>query len=219
MRKIVVSASSMPAGRNMSSQIEYLQRVGTYGADMYHLDVMDGQFTKYKTIDYKYIEQLREKSSLLFDVHLMIKNPEKEINKYIKYGADIITVHYESFEDKEILIKVLKKIKSKNKMAGLCIDLDTKIEVAEPYLQYIDLILIMSVKAGKGGQVFNKSALKKIKFIRSINPEILIEVDGGIDDETAPQCVRAGADILVSGSFIYNNDTYEAIQKLKGKNG
>lgn len=219
MRKIVVSASSMPAGRNMSSQIEYLQRVGTYGADMYHLDVMDGQFTKYKTIDYKYIEQLREKSSLLFDTHLMIKNPEKEINKYIKYGADIITVHYESFEDKELLVKILKKIKSKKKMAGLCIDLETKIEVAEPYLQYIDLILIMAVKAGKGGQAFNKSALKKIKFIRSINPEILIEVDGGIDDVTGVQCVRAGADILVSGSFIYNNDTYEAIQKLKGKNG
>lgn len=219
MRKIVVSASSMPAGRNMSSQIEYLQRVTTYGADMYHLDVMDGEFTKYKTIDYKYIEQLREKSTLLFDTHLMIKNPEKEINKYIKYGSDIITVHYESFEDKELLVKTLKKIKSKKKMAGLCIDLDTKIEVAEPFLKYIDLILIMSVKAGKGGQAFNKSALSKIKFIRSINPEILIEVDGGIDAETGAQCVRAGADILVSGSFIYNNDTYDAIQKLKGKNG
>ena len=219
MRKIVVSASSMPAGRNMSSQIEYLQRVGTYGADMYHLDVMDGQFTKYKSIDYKYIEQLREKSSLLFDAHLMVKNPEKEINKYIKYGADIITIHYESFEDKELLIKTLKKIKSKKKLAGLCIDLETKIEVAEPYLKYVDLILIMAVKAGKGGQAFNKSALKKIKFIRSINPEILIEVDGGIDAETGAQCVRAGADILVSGSFIYNNDTYDAIQKLKGKNG
>ena len=108
MRKIVVSASSMPAGRNMSSQIEYLQRVSTYGADMYHLDVIDGEFAKYKTIDYKYIEQLREKSSLLFDTHLMIKNPEKEINKYIKYGSDIITVHYESFEDKEKLIRKLK---------------------------------------------------------------------------------------------------------------
>ena len=219
MRKIVVSASSMPAGRNMSSQIEYLQRVGTYGADMYHLDVMDGQFTKYKTIDYKYIEQLREKSTLLFDTHLMVKNPEKEINKYIKYGSDIITIHYESFEDKELLVKTLKKIKAKKKMAGLCIDLETKIEVAEPYLKYIDLILIMAVKAGKGGQSFNKSALKKIKFIRSINPEILIEVDGGIDAETGAQCVRAGADILVSGSFIYNNDTYDVIQKLKGKNG
>jgi len=219
MRKIVVSASSMPAGRNMSSQIEYLQRVTTYGADMYHLDVMDGEFTKYKTIDYKYIEQLREKSTLLFDTHLMIKNPEKEIGKYIKYGSDIITVHYESFEDKEKLIKVLKKIKANKKMAGLCIDLDTKIEVAEPFLKYIDLILIMAVKAGKGGQAFNKSALNKVKFIRSINPEILIEVDGGIDAETGAQCVRAGADILVSGSFIYNNDTYDAIQKLKGKNG
>ena len=104
-------------------------------------------------------------------------------------------------------------------MAGLCIDLETKIEVAEDLLKYVDLILIMAVKAGKGGQAFNKSALKKIKFIRSINPEILIEVDGGIDAETGAQCVKAGADILVSGSFIYNNDTYDAIQKLKGKNG
>lgn len=219
MRKIVVSASSLPAGRNMSSQIEYLQRVSTYGADMYHLDVMDGVFTKYKSIDYKYLEQLREKSSLLFDVHLMIANPQKEIGKYIKYGADIITVHYESFEDKEELVKVLKKIKSHKKMAGICIDLDTKIDVVENYLKYVDVVLIMSVKAGKGGQSFDKSALKKIKYIRSINPEILIEVDGGINDETGLQCVKAGADILVSGSFIYNNDTYDAIQKLKGKNG
>lgn len=219
MRKIVVSASSLPAGRNMSSQIEYLQRVSTYGADMYHLDVMDGVFTKYKSIDYKYLEQLREKSSLLFDVHLMIANPQKEICKYIKYGADIITVHYESFEDKEELVKVLKKIKSHKKMAGICIDLDTKIDEVENYLKYVDVVLIMAVKAGKGGQSFDKSALKKIKYIRSINPEILIEVDGGINDETGLQCVKAGADILVSGSFIYNNDTYDAIQKLKGKNG
>lgn len=219
MRKIVVSASSLPAGRNMSSQIEYLQRVSTYGADMYHLDVMDGVFTKHKSIDYKYMEQLREKSSLLFDTHLMIANPAKEVGKYIKYGADIISVHYESFEDKEELIKVLKKIKSHNKMAGLCIDLDTKIELADAYLKFVDVVVVMCVKAGKGGQSFNKSALKKIKYIRSINPDILIEVDGGINDETGLQCIKAGADILVSGSFIYNNDTYDAIQKLKGKNG
>lgn len=219
MRKIVVSASSLPAGRNMSSQIEYLQRVSTYGADMYHLDVMDGVFTKHKSIDYKYLEQLREKSSLLFDCHLMISNPAKEVGKYIKYGADIISVHYESFEDKEEMIKVLKKIKSHNKMAGLCIDLDTDIKVAEAYLKYVDVLVIMTVKAGKGGQFFDRSALKKVKYIRSINPEILIEVDGGINDETGMLSIKAGADILVSGSFIYNNDTYDAIQKLKGKNG
>ena len=219
MKKIVVSASSMPAGRNMSAQIEYITRVGTYGADMYHLDVMDGVFTKYKTIDYKYFEQLREKSALLFDCHLMIASPEKVVDKYIKAGADIITVQYESFTDQELLIKVLKRIKKKGKMAGLAIDLETNIEVIDSLLKFVDMVLIMTVKTGKGGQEFNKNALKKVKYVRSLNSEILIEVDGGINDQTASQCVRAGADILVSGSYIYNNDTYEAIQRLKGKNG
>ena len=219
MRKVVVSASSLPAGRNMSAQLEYIERVGTYGADMYHFDVMDGQFVKQKTIDYKYLEQLNEKSALLFDVHLMIVNPEKYIDKYIKAGADIITIHYESFTDTEKLIKTLKSIKKKGVMAGLCIDLDTDVKVAEGLLKYLDLVLIMTVKAGKGGQEFNKAALKKVKYIKSINPEILIEVDGGINDETGAQAVRAGADILVSGSYIYKNDAFEAIQKLKGKNG
>ena len=104
-------------------------------------------------------------------------------------------------------------------MVGLAIDLDTKIDVIDTFIKYLDIVLIMSVKTGKGGQTFNKSALKKIKYVRSLNPEILIEVDGGINEDTASQCVRAGADILVSGTFIYNNDAFEAIQQLKGKNG
>jgi len=219
MRKVVISASSLPAGRNMSAQIEYLVRVGSYGADMYHLDVMDGVFTKYKSIDYKYFDQLREKSPLLFDAHLMIKNPYKKVDKYIKAGADIITVNYEAFDDKEDILKTLKKIKSKKKMAGIAIDLDTDVKVVEGYIKYVDLVLIMSVKLGKGGQEFNQSAIKKIKYVRSLSPSILIEVDGGVNDKTAPLCIKAGADILVSGSYIYNNDTYEAIQHLRGKNG
>ncbi|MBE5741398.1 MAG: ribulose-phosphate 3-epimerase [Clostridiales bacterium] len=219
MRKVVISASSLPAGRNMSAQIEYLVRVGSYGADMYHLDVMDGVFTKYKSIDYKYFDQLREKSPLLFDAHLMIKNPYKIVDKYIKAGADIITVNYEAFDDKEDILKTLKKIKSKKKMAGIAIDLDTDVKVVEGYIKYVDLVLIMSVKLGKGGQEFNQSAIKKIKYVRSLSPSILIEVDGGVNDKTAPLCIKAGADILVSGSYIYNNDTYEAIQHLRGKNG
>ena len=219
MKKIVVSASSMPAGRNMNSQLEYLVRVGTYGADIYHLDIMDGEFTKYKTIDYKYLEQLREKSALLFNAHLMVNNPEKVIEKYIKYGADIITVHYEAFEKPETLIKTLKRIKSKRKMVGLAIDIATDIKVIDPIIKYLDLILVMSVKAGKGGQKFDKKAIDKIKYVRKLNSEILIEVDGGINKETAPLCVKAGADILCAGSYIYNNDTFDAIQTLKGKNG
>ena len=215
MNKVIVSASSLVAGRNMSSQLEYIQRVGNYGADMYHLDVMDGEFTKSKSIDYKYFEQLREKSSLLFDVHLMVKNPEKHIDKYIKAGANILSVHYEAFEDEELLIKTLKKIKSKGVMAGLVIDLDTKIEVVDKFLPLLDMVVIMSVKAGKGGQEFNKSALKKIKYVKSKNAEVLIQVDGGINDKTAASCMRAGADILSVGSYIYNNDTYDAIQSIK----
>ena len=219
MRKVVVSASSLPAGRNMSSQIDYLQKVSNFGADMYHLDVMDGNYVKYQTIDYTYLEQLKEKSSLLFDTHLMIVNPEKYVDKYIKNGADIITVHYETFSNEDKLIKVLKRIKKNKKMAGLAIDIDTKVEAIDRFLKLIDMVVILCVKAGKGGQEFNKSALDKIKHVRMLNPDILIEVDGGINPTTAAQCVKAGADILVSGNYIFNNDIYEAIKELKGKNG
>ncbi len=219
MRKVVVGASSLPAGRNMSAQIEYLNRVDNYGIDIYHLDVMDGEFVRFKTLDYTYFEQLREKSALLFDAHLMVNNVERVIDKYIKSTANIITVHYESFDTPDAVIKTLKKIRNHKKMAGLAIDLNTDIKLTEPLLKYCDMILIMTVKAGKGGQSFNESALEKIKYIRSLNSDILIEVDGGINDKTGAMCVKAGADILVSGNYIYNNDTYEAIQSLKGKNG
>ncbi len=216
MRKVVVSVSSMPAGRNMSSQLEFISRVGNYGGDMYHLDVVDGKFAKYKTIDYQYFEQLREKSPLLFDAHLMIERPEKSINKYLKSSANIITVQYESFETDEDIVKMLKRIKKAKKMVGLAIDLETPIEKIDPFIKYLDLVLIMCVKAGKGGQIFNVSAIKKIKYVRTLSQTILIEADGGIDDKTGAQCVRAGADILVSGTYVYNNDTYEAIEALKG---
>ena len=104
-------------------------------------------------------------------------------------------------------------------MVGLAIDIDTEIEVIEKFLKYIDIAVILCVKVGKGGQEFNIKALDKIKQLRSLSSDILIEADGGINAETAKQCVKVGADILVSGNFIYTNDTYEAIRQLKGKNG
>ena len=219
MKKIVVSASSLPAGRNMSSQIDYIARVGNFGADMYHLDVMDGKFVKNKSIDHAYVEQLREKSALLFDVHLMIENAEKVVKKYIKAGANIISLQYEAFKDENLLIKTLKTIKNSDVMAGIAIDIDTDINVLTPIMKYVDMVLVLCVKVGKGGQEFNKSAIKKIKTLRGEYPDILIEADGGINDVSAPAVVRAGADILVSGHYIYSNDTFEAIQTLKGKNG
>ena len=219
MRKVVISASSMPAGRNMSAQLDYITRVTTYGADMYHLDVVDGEFAPYKTIDYKYFDQLREKSNLLFDAHLMVANPEKVVDKYIKAGADMITVHYEAFQEEKDLINLLKKIKRKDKMVGLAIDFPTKIKVIDSFLPYLDLVLLLAVKAGKSGQEFNESVISKIKYVRSKDEKILISVDGGINPENAKKCVRAGADILCAGAYIYENETFEAIEKLKGKNG
>lgn len=218
MTKVVVGASSLPAGRNMSSQLDYIKKMQNFGADMYHLDVMDGLFVKNQTVDYTYLEQLKMSSILLFDVHLMVQNPTKVISKYAKAGANILTIHYEAFNDDKKFIKALKKIRKLEMMAGIALDLDTKVESIEPFLKYCDLVLIMSVKAGKGGQQFSESAIKKIKALRKLDSKILIEVDGGIDNISSQKAVKAGADIVVSGSYIYNNEAYEAIQSLKGRN-
>ena len=217
MAKVVVSASSLPAGRNMSSQLDYIKKMQNFGADMYHLDVMDGLFVKNQTLDYTYLEELKMSSTLLFDVHLMVQYPSKVVSKYAKAGANILTVHREAFANDKMFINILKKIRKLGMMAGIAIDIDTDIEIIEPFLKYCDLVLVMCVKAGKGGQVFNEEALKKIKKLRKLDSRILIEVDGGINAETGAKCVKAGADILVAGSYIYNNDAYEAIQALKGK--
>ena len=217
MAKIVVSASSLPAGRNMSSQLDYIKKMQNFGADMYHLDVMDGLFVKNQTVDYTYLEQLKMSSVLLFDVHLMVQYPTKVIKKYAKAGANMLTIHYEAFANDKLFIKTLKKIRKLGMMPGLAIDLDTEVETIEPFLKYCDLVLVMTVKAGKGGQQFNEDALKKIKKIRRLYPNMLNEVDGGVTSETGAKCVKAGADRLVSGSYIYNNDAYDAIQALKGK--
>lgn len=218
MPKIVVSASSMPAGRNMSSQLDYLKKVQTYGADMYHFDVMDGVFVKAETIDYMYLKEMKLNTVLPFDVHLMIANPEKLITKYIKNGADILTLHVEAFKDEKALLKAIERIKKAGVLAGLCIDLDTSVEKVTKYLDVIDLVLIMSVKAGASGQSFDEKAIAKIKKIRKLNNDILIEVDGGINDSNVKNIIKAGADIVVSGSYIYENDTFMAIQSLKQGN-
>lgn len=214
MQKVIIAASSLPAGRNMSAQIEYIQRVSNYGADTYHLDVMDGKFVKFKTIDYTYFNQLQSCSTLLLETHLMVEHPEKILGKYLKTGVSIITVHYEAFETVDELLKVVSKIKKAKKLAGVAIDKDTDVKVLEPIIDKIDLVLVMTVKAGRGGQTFDETCLKKIKYVRNLNTKILIEVDGGINPETGAKCIKAGTDILVAGNFIYNNDTYDAIEQL-----
>lgn len=216
MAKVLVSASSMPAGRNMSSQLDYIKRVQTYGADMYHLDIMDGIFVRNCTIDYTYVKELKSNSALFLEAHFMVQNPENVYKKYIRAGVNSLIFHPETIKDEKTLRDMIHFIHKNNLSVGLCIDLDKDLDIVTPYIDEIDLVLVMSVKAGAGGQDFEPDAIKKIKKLRKMNDKILISVDGGINDTNADKCIKAGADILVSGSYLYDNDTYEAIKKLKG---
>lgn len=184
-------------------------------ADMLHVDVMDGHFVPNLTFGAPVVKWI--KTDLPMECHLMIENPEKYIEDFVKAGADIITVHQEACDD---LGAVIDQIKSHNIKAGVSIKPGTDIKVLQDYLDDIDMILVMSVEPGFGGQKFMPNALEKIKWIREKSPEMDIAVDGGINDETAKLCIEAGANILVAGSYIFKaEDRNEAIGLLRGSEG
>lgn len=184
-------------------------------ADYMHVDVMDGHFVPNLTFGPPVIKYIKSKRPL--DVHLMIDNPQKYIEEYVKAGADILTVHYEAVEN---LREIISKIKSLGVKAGVSIKPKTKVEVLKEILPELDWVLIMSVEPGFGGQEFMSSALDKIKYIREMSPEIDIAVDGGINETTGKKCVGAGANILIAGSYIFKaQNRIEAINTLKGFEG
>ena len=183
-----------------------------------HLDVMDGNFVPNITIGPDIIKSLRPKSELIFDTHLMINQPENHIESFANAGSDIITIHYEATTH---IDSVLTKIKSLGKKAGISIIPSTNEDVLDYILDKIDLILIMTVNPGFGGQNFLISQIEKIKRIcKKIDQSghnILLEIDGGINDKTAKIATDAGADILVSGSYIFSHNNYqERINNLIG---
>lgn len=183
-----------------------------------HLDVMDGNFVPNITIGPDIIKSLRPKSELIFDTHLMINQPENHIESFANAGSDIITIHYEATTH---IDSVLTKIKSLGKKAGISIIPSTNEDVLDYILDKIDLILIMTVNPGFGGQNFLISQIEKIKRIRKkidqSGHNILLEIDGGINDKTAKIATDAGADILVSGSYIFSHNNYqERINNLIG---
>jgi len=171
-----------------------------------HFDVMDGLFVENKTYDHKLVKEIKEYSNQFFDVHLMIEKPEMHIDKYVKSGADLITFHYEATSKPEDLIK---KIKDKNVKAGISIKPDTPVFLLDQFLNELDLILIMSVEPGKGGQKFIPNSIEKIEYLNKKrienNYNYLIEVDGGINKETAKTVMLAGCDVIVVGSYIFNS--------------
>ena len=190
------------------------------GADMIHIDVMDGHFVPNLTFGPPVIEKIRKCTNLPFDVHLMISPVEKYIKDYASAGADIITIHPEATED---LNRTIEEIKSYSKKVGVSLNPKTPAKIIEDLLNKIDLILIMSVNPGFAGQKFMPEVLDKVKFLRNkIDKEKLnidIEIDGGIDFKTAPLAIQAGANILVSGTTIFKgtNSISENIKNLRKK--
>ncbi|MCM3160455.1 ribulose-phosphate 3-epimerase [Metabacillus litoralis] len=196
---------------------EEIKDVEKGGADYIHVDVMDGHFVPNITIGPLIVEAIRPVTKLPLDVHLMIEQPDLYIKEFVRAGADIITVHVEASKH---LHRTIQLIKSEGIKAGVVLNPHTPIELILHILEDIDMVLFMTVNPGFGGQSFIPQVLPKIKaladMIKEKNLSVDIEVDGGINEETAKQCVAAGANVLVAGSFIYNKpDRQAAIQSLK----
>ncbi len=187
------------------------------GVTMIHLDVMDGKFVPNTTYNANEVEKINKQTNAILDTHLMINNSETQILSYILAGSDIITFHYEACKNIKETIKLIKEHKVK---CGISIKPTTNINVLDPYLKDLDLVLVMSVEPGFGGQKFMPSALEKIKYLKDIkdkhNFHYLIEVDGGINAITAKLVKDAGCDIIVVGTYLMNSENFhECYEELK----
>jgi ribulose-phosphate 3-epimerase len=197
---------------------EEIKDVEKAGADYIHVDVMDGHFVPNITIGPLIVEAIRPVTKLPLDVHLMIENPDQYIEAFAKAGADYITVHVEACKH---LHRTIHFIKSLGIKAGVVLNPATPVEMIENIIEDVDMVLLMTVNPGFGGQKFISSVLPKIKKVKQLADEkgisLEIEVDGGVNEETAPLCIEAGANVLVAGSAVYNeSDRQKAISRLRG---
>lgn len=217
MNNILVSPSILSA--DFSNLERDIRKVEEAGANWLHVDVMDGHFVPNITIGAPVVKSIRKVTKMPLDVHLMIENPEKYIKDFVDAGSDFITIHYEAVTN---LKDIIDQIKVFGVKAGVSIKPKTPANVLEEFISDLDLILIMTVEPGFGGQKFMNDCLPKISEVKNMLEEYnltktIIEVDGGIDDKTSKLAIHAGANALVAGSFIYNSTNINAaIKSLRG---
>ncbi|MCC8398965.1 MAG: ribulose-phosphate 3-epimerase [Rickettsia endosymbiont of Labidopullus appendiculatus] len=208
MKIIKIAPSLLSADfANLQKEISSLEKAG---ADMIHIDVMDGHFVPNLTFGYPIIKSLRTHTTLPFDVHLMINNPEYSIKDYANSGADIITIHPETTIHLDRTLDIIQNLGVK---VGVALLPSTNPNYIDYIIDKLDLILVMTVNPGFSGQKFIENQLEKIKIIsekiKNSGKNILLSVDGGINDVTGKNCIKAGADLLVSGNFIFQSKNYQ----------
>ena len=209
-KKIIIAPSLLAA--DFSILKEEITNIENAGAEYLHLDVMDGNFVPNISFGPVVIKSLRAHSNLIFDVHLMIENPDKYVADFVDAGADIICVHVESTKH---LNRTIQLIKSYKKKVGVALNPSSSLDTIKYDLDNIDMVLIMTVNPGFGGQKFIPQMLQKIKELRKIAPNIDIQVDGGINDEISKLVIEAGANVLVAGSYVFNGNYKDKIDSLR----
>lgn len=214
MSNIIISPSILSADfANLERDIKKVEQAG---ADWLHIDVMDGHFVPNITIGVPVTASIKKIATIPLDVHLMIENPLKYIEPFAKAGADILTFHYEAVKSEKEIYEIISKIKSYGLKAGMSIKPKTPAKDCFKFLPELDMLLVMTVEPGFGGQKFMPECAEKIKEIKAENSDIIIQVDGGINAETGKICKDYGATSLVAGNYIYkSDDIQQAIKSLK----
>ncbi len=218
-KRVDISVSTDPID-DFQNIIEYAKQMQGV-AEFLHCDIMNENFVQKNTYDYNLVKNINRNSAIMLDVHLMVNEPLNDVPKYIEAGANILTVHYEAFENKEDLVNVLKYIQENHTLAGISLKPETPFKDVRSFVFNCDVVLVMGVEPGASGQKLMDSVYDKVKeiyeFRQSNNLNFKIEFDGGVNPETAKKLIDCGVDILVSGTYVYNSKNRAlAVDELRG---